>query len=135
MSTHYPILLRRYLASLLDLLIPLGFAALIGKTLSIDTEPTISATWLVLLVPFLIYEPLLTAFYATIGQLIFKFRVRKLNEIHRISIGQAFLRLIAKYALGGVSFLTLPARADRKAIHDLVSGSIVVNSSTTAAQN
>ncbi len=127
MKSNYPTLVRRYLATLIDFLVPLGIAALIGRTLSLNIELSNVASALILLLPYLIYEPLMTATYATVGQLIFKFRVRKLNETNRINIGQGYVRFIAKYFLGWVSLLTIPARSDRRALHDLVSGSIVVN--------
>ena len=128
MKANYPALVRRYLATLIDIIVPLTIAALIGRTLSLEFELSDLASVMILSLPFLIYEPIMTAKYATVGQLIFKFRVRKLNESNRITIGQSFFRLAVKYALGGISLMTIPARSDRRAIHDLMSGSIVVNS-------
>jgi len=127
MAGKYPILLRRYLATLIDFLIPLVIATVIGKTFSFETEYSILASELLLVVPFLVYEPLMTSVFATVGQLIFRFRIRKLDEISRINIGQALIRLICKYLLSWVSFLTLPARSDRRAMHDLVSKSIAIH--------
>jgi uncharacterized RDD family membrane protein YckC len=74
---------------------------------------------------FACYEPLLTSFFCTIGQAIMGFRVRKVAG-GRISVVQAYVRVIVKYLLGMLSFLTMPARADRRAIHDLAAGTIVV---------
>lgn len=127
MTENYPVLVRRYLATLVDLIVPFSIAAVFGRTLSANFDLSDPASALILMLPFLIYEPLLTSTCATFGQLIFKFRVRKLNETNRINIGQAYVRLILKYLLGSISLLTIPARIDRRAIHDLATRSIVIN--------
>ena len=39
------------------------------------------------------------------------------------------MRLEIKYILGGISILTNPSRADRRAIHDFATDTIVIESS------
>jgi uncharacterized RDD family membrane protein YckC len=128
MTEKYPILLRRYLATLVDFLVAFSIAVAIGKTLSVNGELSYNASWWIIVLPFLIYEPILTTVYSTFGQFVFRFRVRKLDEKNKINLGQAFIRVIIKYLLGWISLMTIPARGDRRAMHDLATGSIVVNS-------
>lgn len=73
MATEYPILVRRYLAALVDVLVPLAVAGTIGKNLSGSFELPIPVSALILILSFILYEPLLTALYATVGQLLFRF--------------------------------------------------------------
>ena len=132
MVEKYPNLLRRYFASLIDFLVALTIAAVVGKTLVSNANLTPNLNVWVLFLTFAIYEPLMTTVGCTIGQFIFRFRVRKHDKNKKINIGQAFVRLVIKYSLGLISLLTMPARSDRRAIHDLATGSIVVNSNGSA---
>jgi uncharacterized RDD family membrane protein YckC len=53
--------------------------------------------------------------------------VRKFDDqSSNISIGKAFLRFIIKILLGWISFITVTSNKNKRAIHDLVSGSIVI---------
>jgi uncharacterized RDD family membrane protein YckC len=53
-------------------------------------------------------------------------RVRGLrNGLFTIGVAQAVGRMLVKYLLGIISFLTVPARQDRRAIHDLSADTIV----------
>ena len=123
----YPNLLRRYLASLLDMLAVLFLVYLYSR--SPWYEPGSNAGGIVFIVALLSYEPLATSFYCTLGQAVMRFRVRNMADSGRINPPQAYVRLLVKYALGILSFLTMPVRPDRRAIHDLAAGSIVVEAS------
>jgi uncharacterized RDD family membrane protein YckC len=72
------------------------------------------------------YEPLATAFGCTLGQALMRFRVRTVEGLKRIGVTQAYGRFLVKYLLGIISFVTMPARSDRRAIHDLASETIVI---------
>ena len=77
-----------------------------------------------------LYEPIMTTFYCTIGQLLMGFRIRKISdESSKINIFQAFLRLIFKYLLGWLSFLTVTFNSKNRAIHDFVSSTVAINKS------
>jgi uncharacterized RDD family membrane protein YckC len=81
-----------------------------------------------------IYEPLSTSFGGTIGNRIKGLRVRQYNNEHqRINIGQAFLRYILKVLLGWISFVTIHSNAQRRAIHDYASGSVMVKATSAVA--
>ena len=74
-----------------------------------------------------IYEPVCTSLGCTLGNYIKKIRVRRYNDTSkRINIFQALIRYIFKILLGWISFLTIHSNAQRRAIHDLVAGSVMI---------
>lgn len=76
---------------------------------------------------FIIYEPVCTAFGATLGNYIKGVRVRRYNHVNkRINIFQAVIRYILKVILGWLSFLTIHSNKEKRAIHDLAVGSIMI---------
>ncbi len=120
----YPNLLRRYLASVIDLLAVFCIVYLYSRTPLYTPGGDTSA--LVFFGVMASYEPLMTVFVCTLGQAAMRFRVRRAEDLNRVSLAQAYIRMVVKYALGIVSFLTMPARRDRRAIHDLAASTIVV---------
>jgi uncharacterized RDD family membrane protein YckC len=124
----YPNLLRRYIATLLDVFalwcIVYGFSRV-----PTFTEGGAVAYW-GLGLALLFYEPLLTSYACTLGQALMRIRVRTPDELQRIRLPQAFGRMLVKYLLGIISFVTVPARKDRRAIHDLSSGTIVIDATS-----
>src|SRR4051794_29533758 len=127
----YPNLLRRYLSSLIDgfalWCIVYGFAKL--QFLTHGGSLVFWALGLLLL----FYEPVLTAYACTLGQAVMRIRVRTQDGSKRVGLAHAFARMVVKYLLGIISFMTVPARMDRRAIHDLAAGSIVVEATTRGA--
>lgn len=121
---NYPNVLRRYLATVLDLFALWCIVYAIAQTPAL-TERGALAYW-ILGASLLSYEPLLTTYACTLGQAVMRIRVRTFDGSRRIGLDQAFGRLFVKYLLGIISFLTVPARKDRRAIHDLSSGTIVI---------
>jgi len=76
---------------------------------------------------FVIYEPVCMTFGCTVGNYVKGIRVRKVSDSSkRINILQAYLRYPVKVLLGWMSFLTINSNAQRRAIHDIVSGSVMV---------
>jgi uncharacterized RDD family membrane protein YckC len=123
---EYPNALRRYIAALIDLAAAwtLLFAAvrigLLFGSQEVGVALGIAAAFL--------YEPLTNVYACTLGQAVMRFRVRTVEGLHRITAGQACARFIVKYLLGALSFVTMPARIDRRAIHDLFAETIVTES-------
>jgi RDD family. len=126
----YPNVLRRYLATVVDLFALWCIFYAISQTPAL-TERGALAYW-ILAVSLLLYEPLLTTYACTLGQAVMRIRVRTVGNLTRIGLDQAFGRMIVKYLLGIISFLTVPARQDRRAIHDLSSGTIVIEAGGSA---
>ena len=76
---------------------------------------------------FVAYEPLCMTLGCTAGNYLKNIRVRKNSDTtKRINIFQAILRYPIKLFLGWVSFLTINSNPQRRAIHDLVSGSVMI---------
>lgn len=76
---------------------------------------------------FAIYEPACLAFGYTIGNYLKGIRVKKFTDTGiRINILQAFTRYIVKLSLGWISFLTIHSNPERRAIHDMASGSVMI---------
>jgi uncharacterized RDD family membrane protein YckC len=122
---RYPSLLRRYVASLIDVVF---LITLVGVVARAPLYKSPSTSHIYLLAAVLVYEPFLTSWLCTIGQALMRFRVRDFGTGHRIPVWRGYVRFVVKWPLGLISFITLPARADRRAIHDLVASTIVVES-------
>jgi uncharacterized RDD family membrane protein YckC len=76
---------------------------------------------------FIVYEPLSMTFGCTLGNYIKGIRVRKFEDASKkINIFQALIRYPIKFLLGWVSFLTISSNPQRRAIHDLFSGSVMI---------
>jgi len=74
----------------------------------------------------LLYEPLGTGHWMTLGQWLTGVRVRDMKTGRPIGVPRAWGRIIVKMLLGVVSFLLLPVTPGRRALHDMASGSIVI---------
>jgi uncharacterized RDD family membrane protein YckC len=120
----YPSVLRRYVATLLDL--ATIWFCVYGLTRIPDVASSRWGMPLAAAAVILLYEPLFTSRLCTLGQALMGFRVKDFRSKKRISVGMAYFRTLVKYSLGAVSVLTIPARADRRAIHDLAVDSIVL---------
>jgi uncharacterized RDD family membrane protein YckC len=123
----YPSILRRYLSTVIDTFAILGLLFAYSRSPMFDrdaAEPTLWPLWL-----FLIYEPLLTAYACTLGQLVMHIRVRRFNRRGRPSLYAALIRYVVKVALGMISILFIPRQKHRRGLHDLAAGTIVVSAS------
>lgn len=126
-SAMYPSLLRRYLSTFIDTVVIFLLLFAFSRSPLYDrnsTEPVLWPLWL-----FVIFEPLLTSFACTPGQFAMRFRVRRAYDLRRPWLHTTFLRWFVKAALGIISVLYLPAQKQRRALHDLASGTIVLNGS------
>lgn len=77
---------------------------------------------------FLLYDPLLTSFYGgTIGHSFSGIGVRKDNNSEKkISFPSAIIRFLFKICLGWISLLTITANDKKKALHDFIANSVVL---------
>jgi len=121
---QYPSVFRRYLSTLLDLLVIWVGVFIVIRIPIISGLDWGIATVVIMLI--LLYEPILTTYFCTVGQWLFRFRVRAFEGRGRISLSQAYGRLFIKWFLGFISILTIPSHSDRRAIHDFASETIVV---------
>lgn len=74
-----------------------------------------------------LFEPLCTTLGCTPGNFISKIRVRRHSNIHqKLNFFQALIRYVIKTLLGIISFFTIHANPEKRAIHDLACDSIVI---------
>jgi uncharacterized RDD family membrane protein YckC len=74
-----------------------------------------------------VYEPVCTTLGFTIGNYMKGIRVRRVSDTSRkINILQAFFRYLIKMSLGWISFLTIHTNPERRALHDLAVGSVMI---------
>lgn len=82
----------------------------------------------------LLYEPILTSSVGTLGQRIMNIQVihhRKVMEEGvdvPINLFSSILRYLAKITLGWLSLITISFNDEKRAIHDILSGSLMVGS-------
>ncbi len=84
---------------------------------------------MVLIFSIYLYEPFfITVFGGTIGHNFLKVNVKRIINPHlKINFFQATLRFFTKFLLGWISFLTITGNKRKRAIHDMISGSIMIN--------
>ena len=128
-ATAFPSLVTRIKAVFIDIVIMLIVFTV--TTLFIDKFGDIPnfVKGSIIIFMFYLYDPILTSFTgSTLGHKIMKLKVRRYkNPDKRISLAQALLRFITKGLLGWVSFLTVTSNKRKRAIHDIASGSIIMN--------
>ena len=125
-ESSYPPLIKRYQAYFIDVFF-LILVSVVFSALTSNLELGFVTSRIILLIFFLLYEPLLTSFSATIGQRIMGVRVRRFDNSDKpVNLLKAFLRLFVKILLGWVSFLTMQSDPQSRAIHDMASGSVVI---------
>jgi uncharacterized RDD family membrane protein YckC len=123
---NYPTLTRRYIATAIDAVFMLAVIILIAYLFENAGETGVKVRVALIMILFLVYEPLCTSRFCTLGQKIMRVRVRRYPSLERISLFMAYTRIVVKAFLGMVSFFTLPFSQKRRAIHDMAASSIVV---------
>jgi uncharacterized RDD family membrane protein YckC len=122
-----PSIKKRYFSTLIDILVIIGISLLISFLFEKIGEVPNSVRAILFIVVFILYEPLLVTFGATIGQLILNLRVRNFkNPDQKLFVTLAIIRTLFKVILGWLSFITVTFNTNRRAIHDFVSNSIMI---------
>jgi uncharacterized RDD family membrane protein YckC len=122
----YPTLLKRYQSLLIDFAIL--FAIMIVTMIVMGASEYRQVVMLTLGGVFIfIYEPFLTTYSATIGQRIMGIRIRRIeNPNERINLLHAYFRLLVKWMLGWLSFITINFNPQHRAIHDMAGSSVAI---------
>ena len=111
----------------IDTLLLIAFMAIF--TIMLDgykNVPDSLRMWL--FISLIMYEPLCTTFGATYGNYKLGIRVRKnSDESKRINIFQALIRYFFKTIFGSISFLGIFTNSKKRAFHDKISGSVMIN--------
>jgi len=113
------------LSTVIDFLVIAGLIYAFLKSPLFDPENSDSPVWLLL--PFVVFEPVLTAFACTPGQFLMNLRVRSVETLRRPSLFAAALRWLVKILLGVISILFIPSQKQRRGLHDLAAKTIVLN--------
>ena len=126
-AVEYPNLLDRVQSSFIDVLL---IAILMFASGSVLDKFENVPDWVRIALffgIFVVYDPLCTSLGFTLGNYIKGIRVRQYaNTSKRINIFNALTRYIFKILLGWISFLTIHSSPQRRAIHDLVAGSVMI---------
>ncbi len=123
----YPSILRRYLSTAIDFAVIFGLWYAFLKSPFLDQDRSDPALWFFLSI--VAFEPVLTAFACTPGQLLMNLRVRNIKTLRRPSLVATAVRWLVKMLLGVISILFIPSQKQRRGIHDLAASTIVLNGS------
>lgn len=126
MEEKYPFMIERIQSILIDSILVIACMILFSDVLSNFKDVP---NWLraLLLIALFLYEPIATTFGGTIGNNIKGIRVRKNgDEVQSINFFQALIRYFFKLLLGWLSFITIFSSDKKRAIHDIVSGTVMV---------
>jgi uncharacterized RDD family membrane protein YckC len=124
--TQYPRVVVRYLATTIDVIFILGLFICVSYLFQgQDGTPAMMRLIFFLFVVF-VYEPFFTCKLCTLGQKIMKIRVRSIKTKDKISIIQAYIRILIKIVLGIISFFSIPFTKNKRALHDFAAGSVVI---------
>ncbi|MBC7446575.1 MAG: RDD family protein [Hymenobacteraceae bacterium] len=128
-GSPFPSLLKRVQAAFVDMLLPLVSMFFLAAVLPGAAEwPTAGKVALGFIC--LLYEPILTSRSLAVGQRLTGIRVRQHRASDQpISFLMAYCRFIIKMLFGWASYLFIHANSPRRALHDLVAGSVVVKNS------
>jgi uncharacterized RDD family membrane protein YckC len=131
MDENYPSVLDRIKSTLIDSVIIIVCIMLFSDILNSfkNVPDSVRAT---LFIALLMYEPICTAFGATLGNHKMEIRVRKKSdETQRISIFQAIIRFFFKVVLGWFSFISIFLSPKSRTLHDIISGSVMIKNKTS----
>lgn len=124
---YYPTLRERFKAIVLD-----GFIVLVGLVAAglIFGQFPNAPGYLrggVFILLFLLYEPIMVSTGGTVGHRVFGLRVKSyFEESRNIMLPMAIIRSVVKWVLSWFSFFTMLSNPEKRAVHDLLSGSIVL---------
>ncbi len=125
---NYPHVSDRVKAVVIDSIILISELVLVTYIFSLFENVPDVAKKIAFVFIFLLYDPIFTSFFGgTIGHMIMNIRVRRhRNEEKNILLPLAIIRFIVKAFLGWLSLLTVSGNKKRKAIHDMLVGSVVI---------
>jgi uncharacterized RDD family membrane protein YckC len=130
-AERFPSLFQRYLATTIDVVLIFVLFYLYGQSPLAKTDSGAAALWPLWL--FVIYEPVCNRCGTTLGQFLMGFRVRTLHEHRKVPLWRGFIRLFSKYVLGVWSFIRMPVHRQRRALHDIISGTIAIDARAALA--
>lgn len=123
----YPVLVKRIQSVFIDTVFIVGMMFLFSAILSSFEQVPDWVRMSVFIFIWVVYEPLFVTIGCTLGNYVIGVRVRKHNDFNaRINLFSALIRYAVKMALGWLSFVTIHTSNQRRAIHDLAAGSVMI---------
>ncbi len=128
MDINYALLPSRIKAAVIDSIILIASLYLVTEVFTLFDNVPNYIRMIAFLLIFVLYDPIFTSFYgATIGHSYSGIKVKKEdNTDENINFLNAVIRFATKVLLGWVSLLTVTSNKKKKALHDLIAGSIVI---------
>jgi len=123
--SKFPNLFQRYLGTLVDYIFVFFCAYHVVVNLLPQSGGNSVQFGIILLALFL-YDSVLTAYFCTLGQLLFRFRIRERATLRRIPIHLSLVRSVVKLLLGGYSMIAIIFNRERRAVHDYATRSIAI---------
>jgi len=124
-EVEYPTILRRYLSTFIDGWLILTLLFILSYFIK-DIENTLYFRLIIVALMLFGYEPLFTSKFCTLGQRIMGIRIRTVGNYQKLNYPAALLRVTIKWLLGFISLFLIILSKDKRALHDLTSGSIVI---------
>ena len=126
-EVEYPTLSDRVQSTFIDSLFIISMMFVLSAVLERYENPP---NWIRIALFFgiwFVYEPVCTSLGFTIGNYLKNIRVKRMaNTNKKINIIQAIFRYVLKFSLGWISFLTMHFNPQKRAIHDLAAGSVMI---------
>ncbi len=130
----YPGVSDRVKAAVVDSFIIVGFMFIASYSFSFFGNVGENIRIITFIFIFGLYDPIFTsAFGSTLGHMSMNLIIRKENNYEKkINLPQAIIRFIVKFLLGIISLFTVGNSKKHLAIHDLITGSVVLYKKTNA---
>lgn len=127
MEEKYPLLKTRIQSTLIDSVVIIIMLAIVANIIDYFPETTETVRMLLFVLVFVLYEPICVAYGCTLVNYISKIRLRSAEDTSkRINLFQAIFRYPIKAVLGIISFFTINVNPRKRAIHDMLTGSVVI---------
>ena len=128
MTLTFATISSRIKAVFVDTLLIVILAYLISETLTRFEDVPVYVRISLFTIIFVLYDPLFVSLFgATVGHSYFKIIVKSKKQPQKnISFFCALIRYMLRYTLGWISLLTISGNSEKRAIHDMAGGSIVL---------
>ena len=127
MKVQYPSSIDRFQSLLIDSIVIILLMFILSSVLENFENFSNAVRILLFFVLWAIYEPLATTLGFTLGNYIAGIRVRNFENISmKIDFLRSFIRFLIKVLFGWLSLITIFLNKERRALHDLASGSIMI---------
>jgi uncharacterized RDD family membrane protein YckC len=127
MEEKYPLLKTRIQSTLIDSVVIIIMLAIVASIIDYFPETTETVRMLLFVLVFVLYEPICITLGCTLVNYISQIRVRSAEDTSkRINLFQAIFRYPIKAVLGIISFFTINVNPRKRAIHDMLTRSVVI---------